>query len=105
MTDIKHDHIKFVVKKEAMGLFDVYVTDLVVMPDPTTPVSTGLSTVGVSTTAAVSVQLAAHRMVKKILARYWEGEFQNNSYHLLHRAVLPGEDPDIARLEMFSVLV
>jgi len=41
-------------------------------------------------------------MVKKVLALYWESKFRDSSYRLLPRAVLPGEDPDITHLEMFS---
>jgi hypothetical protein len=75
------------------------------MLDPATPGSFGLSAEGSSTTAAASVQLAAHQMVRKMLARFWEDKFQNSSYHLLSRAVLPGGDPDVAHLEMFSAPV
>ena len=69
-TDIKQDRIKFAVKREDVGLYDGYTTFLVVMLDPATPGATGLSAEGTSTMAAVSVQLAAHRMVKKLLARF-----------------------------------
>ena len=44
-------------------------------------------------------------MVKKVLAQYWESKFRDSSYHLLPRAVLPGEDPDVTRLETFSAPV
>ena len=52
------------------GDFESYDADLVVMPDPTTPGSTGLSVKAVSTTATACAQLAAYRMVKKVLAQY-----------------------------------
>ena len=92
-------------QQEDVGLYFGYVTYLVVMPDPATPGSFGLSAEGTATTAAVNVQLAAHQMVRKMLAQFWVDKFQNSSYRLLPRAVLLGEDPDVAHLEMFSAPV
>ena len=69
-TDINQDRIKLAVQKEDVRLYHSYTTFLVLMPDPATPGSTGLSAEGTSTTATVSVQIAAYRMVKKFLARF-----------------------------------
>ena len=55
-------------QKVTEGGFESYDADLVVMPDPTALGSTGLSVKAVSTTAAACAQLAAYRMVKKVLA-------------------------------------
>ena len=87
------------------GDFESYDADLVVMPDPTIPGSTGLSVKAILTTATACAQLAAYRMVKKVLAQYWESKFRDSSYRLLPRAVLPGEDPDVTCLETFSAPV
>ena len=70
-ADISKDRVKFAIRKVTEGDFESYDADLVVMPDPTTPGSTGLSVKAVSTTATACAQLAAYRMVKKVLAQYW----------------------------------
>jgi len=48
------------------------------MADAAIPDSTGLSAEGTSTNAAASVQIFAHRMVRK-LPRFWESEFQDTN--------------------------
>ena len=74
-ADISKDRVKFAIQKVTVGDFESYDADLVVMPDPTTPGSTSLSVKAVSTTATACAQLAAYRMVKKVLAQYWESKF------------------------------
>ena len=69
-ADISKDRIKFAIQEVSEGDFESYDADLVVMPDPTTPGSTSLSVKVVSTTAIACAQLAAYRMVKKVLAQY-----------------------------------
>ncbi|KAG2655245.1 hypothetical protein PVAP13_1NG542301 [Panicum virgatum] len=104
-ADISKDRVKFAIQKVTVGDFESYDADLVVMPDPTTPSSTGLSGKAVSTIATTYAQLAAYRMAKKVLAQYWESKFRDSSYRLLPQAVLPGEDPDVTHLETFSAPV
>ena len=69
-ADISKDRVKFAIQKVTEGDFESYDADLVVMPDPTTPGSTGLSVKAVSTTTTTYAQLAAYQMVKKVLAQY-----------------------------------
>jgi len=55
-ADISKDRVKFAIQKVADGDFESYDADLVVMPDPTIPGSTGLSVKAVLTTATACAQ-------------------------------------------------
>ena len=69
-ANIPKDRVKFTIQKVTEGDFESYDADLVVMPDSTTLGSNGLSVKAVSTTGTTCAQLAAYRMVKKVLAQF-----------------------------------
>jgi hypothetical protein len=64
---------------------------LVVMPDPAVPDFPGEMVFSLGILLTTAIQSAARKMVKRILARYWEAVFKETHFRLIPRAILAAE--------------
>ena len=72
---------------------------LIVETDPIVPFAGEIVT-AISTNEALSVQIAAHKMSKRLLAQFWKVKFKDSHFRLVSRGLLPGEYRDTVHLEM-----
>jgi hypothetical protein len=73
---------------------------LVVMPDPAVPDFPGEMVFSSGILVTTAIQSAARKMVKRIIARYWDAVFKETHFRLIPRAILAAEDRMTAHMAM-----
>ena len=65
---------------------------LVVMPDPTVPGFPGEMVFSTSFNLADAIQSVARKMIKRVVARFWNAKFKESIFRLIPRAISEKED-------------
>ena len=90
---INQAHVKLSAQEAHVpSLYHSSTAILVVMPDPAVPEFPGEMVSSTSFNLAAAIQSVARKMIKRIVARFWNAKFKESSFRLIPRAISVMED-------------